>query len=95
MRQPNGPAGKFWNQPHPTTKVVLQRHLMSDYLCFNKTTTDMVLETFLLFISTLISLNPVPETPDPQQNTQTEIHKQQDNTRNSNAVAGRGGWDRN
>jgi hypothetical protein len=57
----------------------------------------MVLETFLLFISTLISLNPVTDTPTPQQNTQTEVQKQQDDPRNlnPNAHAGRGGWDRN
>ena len=55
----------------------------------------MVLETFLLFISTLMSLNASSNSNQTQPNHATEIHKTHIKSQNPNADASRGGWDHN
>jgi hypothetical protein len=54
----------------------------------------MIVESFLIFLSTLISLNTPAETPTPQKEVQTEI-KDTVVPQNPPAPLARGGWDRN
>jgi hypothetical protein len=59
-----------------------------------KTIKAMVIETFLIFLNALLSLNPPAEAQGQQDKTRTEVQNQGGRQQQETDL-GRGGWDRN
>lgn len=55
----------------------------------------MVIETFLIFLNALLSLNPAAETQGQQEKTPTEVQSQNDRQTQQNSELRGGGWDLN
>lgn len=55
----------------------------------------MILETFLIFLNALLSLNPAAEAQGQQEKTPTEAQSQHDHQTQENTELRGGGWDLN
>lgn len=55
----------------------------------------MVIETFLIFLNALLSLNPPAEAQGQQDKSRTEVQNQGGRQTQPTTDLGRGGWDRN